>query len=103
MPKRRREAAARPCIIQLVGLARGLSHPFDGRYVVRYHPGPASMSAGQCLLVTTSDARKAKVYADAESAHAEWARVDPRAPVRPDGQPNRPLTAWTIEILPAPG
>lgn len=88
-----------PVVIQLVGLMNGQPHPLDGRYVKSYHPGPASMPLGQCLLLTTRHAAQAKFYASHAEAHAEWTRIDPRQPTRPnDGKPNRPLTAWNILI-----
>lgn len=91
-----------PVVIQLVSLVSGDPHSLDGTYVVQYHPGPTSMPHGHCLLRTTPDILKAKVYANAEAAHSEWTRVDNRRPVRPDGQPNRPMTAWNVVIQEAP-
>lgn len=95
-------APAGPVVIKLVGLVSGAGHPLDGQYVTRYHPGPPSMRPRECLLLTTRDVSRAKVYASALEAHAEWTRVDEREPVRADGQPNRPMTAWSIFILTAP-
>lgn len=50
----------------------------------------------------TFNPSRAKHYPDAAAAMAEWKRVSKTRPVRPDGQPNRPLSAFTIEIVPAP-
>lgn len=94
--------AVGPVVIQLDGLVSGAAHPLEGRYVWAYNPGPASMPLRQCLLMTTRDVRRAKVYASHQAAHAEWTRVDPREPVGPSGRPNRPMTAWNVSILPAP-
>lgn len=96
-------SSGRPVVIQLVALTDGKPHPYDGQYVLRYHPGPPSFARHTCLLVVTRDAAKAKVYGGHEAAHAEWTRVDPREPVRSDGRPNRPLTAWSVLFTPAPG
>jgi hypothetical protein len=50
----------------------------------------------------TTDPLQAKMYADAKEATAEWRAVSHVRPVRPDGKPNRPLTAFTVEIRPLP-
>lgn len=91
-----------PVVLQLVSLVSGDPHPLDGRYVKSFHPGPASMPLGQCLLLTTRHIGAAKVYASHVEAHAEWTRVDPRQPIGPNGKPNRPLTSWNVLIEHAP-
>jgi hypothetical protein len=76
----------------------GGPHLFDGQYVVDYDPSPPDMEPGACLLVCSPDLARAKRYPDLEAAWGDWKRVDWRAPVRPDGKPNRPMTAFTIEV-----
>lgn len=89
-----------PVVIRLVSLVRGGAHPLDGRYVMRYHPGPPSMPLAECLLVTTTDIHKAKVYRDVMEANEDYMRVDPRQPIRAyDGRPNRPMTSWSVEYV----
>lgn len=89
-------------VIQLVGLVNGDPHPLDGQYVRYYHPGPKAMARGECWLTTTRNPAYARVYPTKAAATEEYRRVDPRIPVRADGKPNRPMTAWTILVSPAP-
>ncbi len=50
----------------------------------------------------TDDPGRAMRFPSIEAAHACWTAVPRSRPVRMDGQPNRPLTAVTIEIATAP-
>lgn len=72
--------------------------PFDGQYVVEYDPSrPGTDPQGNpmlCHLVTTPDRDKA-LDLSPDQAIALW-RQDHG--LRPDGKPNRPLTAFTVEI-----
>ena len=92
-------------VIRLIGLANGEPSLADGEWVKEYNPSrdgtdPAGQAIG-CLLVTTSDPAQARLYGMAEVLDV-WNRVDARNPTRPDGKPNRPLTAYTVEITPPP-
>jgi hypothetical protein len=81
----------------LIGLAMGGESEFDGQYLVEYDPSRDGVSpAGQpmnCHLVTTDDYAKAPNFTIHKIADMLTA-VDPRDPVRPDGKPNRPITAY---------
>lgn len=90
--------------LKIVGLVGGLAFgpsPYDGEYVVEYDPGRNSKDPwGRemvCHLVTTPDPEKALELPSMEMFEL-WRLVDPRDPVRPDGKPNRPLTAFTVEM-----
>lgn len=89
-------------VIKLVGLAGGVRTAYDGQYIVEYDPDRTGCDPdGRPMLahvITTPDRTKAKRYADAGEAWADWSRVSRLWPRRPDGQPNRPLTAYTVEI-----
>lgn len=87
-------------VMMLVGLVNGQPHPFDKQYVVEYDPGPENMPQGECLLRVTKNIDLAKRFPSRTSAHEEWRRIDPRKPIRADGRPNRPLTAWSVFIQP---
>lgn len=50
-------------------------------------------------LKATRIVAHAKVFDDAHAALNFWRTVSPTAPVRPDGNPNRPLTAYTITLV----
>jgi hypothetical protein len=49
----------------------------------------------------TSDVAKAKRFPDVEAA-AYWKRQSRDRPFRPDGQPNRPLTAYNVTFEDVP-
>ena len=90
-------------MIQLLKLASGEEDPYEGCFVVEYEPAPMD-SRGRSLpggiLRVTRNPAEAKRFATAGDALAEWRRP---AGMRPDGRPNRPLTAWTVEIVPCDG
>jgi hypothetical protein len=49
----------------------------------------------------TADRDKAHKFASAAEAMAAWGAVSKTRPVRPDGRPNKPLTALSIHVEPA--
>lgn len=53
---------------------------------------------GAISLVT--DVAKAKRYESARDALDAYNAVSPAIPVRPDGEPNRPMTAFDVEMIP---
>lgn len=48
----------------------------------------------------TRDPAAALNFPDPGAAQAAWSGQSTLVPLRPDGKPNRPLTAYTIEVLP---
>ncbi len=93
-----------PLVVQIVGLVSGVPSSFDGKYLVEYDPERDGISPdGRPMvahIVVSSNKAEAKVFADLEEARACWAQVPKRQPVRRDGKPNRPLTAFTVTMLP---
>jgi hypothetical protein len=88
--------------IKLIGLVTGDDHPASGRYVVCYdaeeHRPDGGYDGG--YLATTGNPNMAKRFETAEAAWRYW-RSGPTCRchrTRPDGEPNRPLTAFTAEI-----
>jgi hypothetical protein len=81
-------------IIRLIGLANGNADPAQGMYVKHYDPAAFN---GRGNLVTTPDKDLAHRFPDAIAAAEYWRQSVGR---RPDGKPNRPLTAWTVDIQP---
>lgn len=55
------------------------------------------------LIVGTADPAWAKVFPSALAALDEWNRTSATQPVRPDGQPNKPLTAFSCAPRPLSG
>lgn len=95
------------CVIRIVGLVDGTPTDFDGQYIVEYDPSRSGTHPvkGEPMpvfhLVTTPDIRRATRFGGSEAADL-YRAVDGRSPIRADGQPNRPLTAFTADIEPAP-
>jgi hypothetical protein len=90
-------------VIKIIGLVNGGATAFDGQYLQEFDASrdgvePDSGREMMCHLVTTPDISEAKVFADVIEVHRLWVTVDEREPVRPDGQPNRPLTAFTVMV-----
>lgn len=50
------------------------------------------------LIDTTPDPAQAMAFQDAGEAMALWKQPSRTVPLRPDGKPNRPLTAITVTV-----
>ena len=90
-------------VMKIEGLINGGSTAFDGQYVVEYDPcrdgrEPETGRVMMCFLATTPDKNNASRFAGVSEARELWAAIDQRTPLRPDGKPNRPLTAFTVLI-----
>lgn len=95
-------------VIRLHGLVNGEPTPFDNQFVVEYDPSRNGVTLGNradwpvpCHLVTTPDISCATRFSAIQATQL-YGAVDERTPVRPDGRPNRPLTAFTVEFEAAP-
>jgi hypothetical protein len=84
-------------VMLLVELRSGDFHPHAGSYVLSYD---ADAESGRGRLTTTRDPGKAKTWPTSEDATKAWTVTSRTRPVRSDGRPNRPLTAWSVEIMP---
>jgi hypothetical protein len=51
-------------------------------------------------LFTTANINEAKKFADAAAASEFYLRQSTVLPLRPDGRPNRPFTAYTVSVEP---
>lgn len=92
------DTSTSPVVIRAIEYANyAMPCHFAGQYLAWYEPNG---SAGSPLAGFTDDITHAKVFPDAGAAIAEWNRVRTVDPVRPDGRPNKPLTAITITIEP---
>lgn len=85
--------------IKLIGLGSGGSSPFDGQYVKAYDPHKNGTDPNgremNCYLETTPNITDALIFPTAYEALEFWRQ---QVGLRPDGKPNRPLTAFTVEI-----
>lgn len=84
-------------LLKIIGLCNGAPSEFDGKYVAAYDPSyhPVGEEYDGGLLEVTDDPAKALQFATAGEAMGCWQRS---YGTRSDGKPNRPLTAWTVEI-----
>jgi hypothetical protein len=82
-------------VIRVIGLIAGRRSPHDGRFVVDYDPTPIACGEPP-VLVTTSDIEYARRFDSTVSALRFW-QMDSGL-LRDDGKPDRPLTAYTVEI-----
>lgn len=80
-------------VIKCHGLANGAVSGFEGQYLESYDPD------ADVPGVFTNDLARAKRYPDAVAALTEWRRVRTvGGGRRPDGEADRPLTAFSIEV-----
>lgn len=86
-------------LIRAVGFANGVPCPHEGQYLETFD---FEASGGRGYGTFTPHAERALQFATAGDAIAFWRTPSATVPTRPDGQPNRPLTALTVEIEDAP-
>jgi hypothetical protein len=79
----------------LIQAEGGFDAPEAGKYLRFFDP---DLHGGRGLITTTSDIGKARRFADAAEALLCWRQQSRRVPYRPDGKPNRPLTAFTVSF-----
>lgn len=105
VPAQARRTSAGPVVVKIIGMATGGPCPYDDQYLVEYDPErDGETPDGRPMIahiVTTDDPAEARHFADFREATECWKRVCERSPRRPDGEPNRPLTAFSVEFLPA--
>ena len=101
-------------VILLIGLIDGPPTHHDGRFLKAYDPwrveegildGSIPERGGFRLirtLETTDNPHEALRFTDGGAALECWRKVSPNRPIRPDGNSNRPLTAYSCEIVEAP-
>lgn len=94
-------------IIQIEGLADGRPSPHDGRYLKEYIPRPLELLSDASpvtddmrvmdasIIRSTADPHEARQFASFADAAECWKTS---VGMRPDGRPNRPLTAFTCQF-----
>lgn len=81
-------------VIKIIGSALGNVTPNDGHYVREYD---ARGNGGRGHLRVTADMQQARVFLTLTDAFNCYRSS---CGLRPDGKPNRPLTAYTVEFIP---
>lgn len=77
----------------------GPADPHIGEYLAAYDPDAHD---GRGRVTWTADPAQAMVFASGVDAWTCWRSTSTVQPLRPDGRPNRPLTAYTISVVAAP-
>lgn len=85
-------------VIKSEGLADGRPK-FNGQYLVSFDP---EALGGMGSFIWSPDIEQAKRFPTAAEAFEMWTAVPACRPTRPDGKPNKPLTAFTVTIEDAP-
>lgn len=86
-------------VLKLLTTVRGQVTEFDNSYLQSYDASyrlPGGEYEGG-LLEVTQDINQAMRFENAAAALNKW-QESCRA--RPDGEPDAPLTAWSIEVVP---
>ena len=86
-----------PFVLQVMDLG-----PTEGQYLewfdLEAHGPMGPYPTGQVSFTPTLE--RALRFDTAALALETWKRQSRKAPLRPDGEPNRPLTAFTMAIVP---
>lgn len=90
----------RRLVLQLVEWADGTAHAHAGRYLE--DSDVETVFTDQQWMRLTTDRGQAKTFTDVLSALLYLRRSPVNQPLRDDGLPNRPLTAYTWECLEVP-
>jgi hypothetical protein len=85
--------------ILVVEFADGTPCPHANQWLERFNH---EAYGGQGYGEFTPDPAKAKRFVDSAAAMDFWRKQSRVRPKRPDGKPNRPLTALTVIIEPLP-
>jgi hypothetical protein len=84
-------------VVLITGAADGTPTPHDGRYLVAWNP---HTEYGALELTSTDRRIEAYRFFRPVEVLFQWQMVSNVEPWRPDGQPNRPLTGITIQVVP---
>ena len=81
--------------IFLIGNTIGIPTALDHTWLREYDP---DAHGGRGVIRGTKNRAEAMQFAEAGDAMKLWRAQSRVRPLRPDGRPNRPLTAYTIEV-----
>ena len=82
-------------VIRAVAFANGSRCPHEGQWLKSFNH---EAFGGQGHAVFTDDPDEALKFASNAAAFEFWCPQSETKPLRPDGRPNKPLTALTVEI-----
>lgn len=86
-------------VLQIMGVAGAQLHGDDptGQFVIELNP---DAHGGRGLLRASFDITEARRFSDVGEAIEYWRAVPQARPLRPDGKPNRPGTAYHMQVTP---
>jgi hypothetical protein len=84
-------------VLRVIARADGMPDSNVGRFVRGFDP---DYLQGRGLLVTTEHRHRAHRFDTNAAAFTFWQQESRVQPIRADGKPNRPLTAYTMSIEP---
>lgn len=82
-------------LMRILGAANGSSDIIDGYWLMSYDP---DADDGVGRVIGTTRREEAMRFPNMGAAMALWKKTSSVRPLRPDGKPNRPLTAFTVSI-----
>lgn len=83
--------------LKILGLADGRATIHDGQYLVdSAHEGLVAD------LLTSPSLEQAKKFPTVLDALEYWFEDNPDLPIRPDGEPNKPRSAYNIQTINVP-
>jgi hypothetical protein len=82
-------------VLKIIGFPSGELCGCADQYVRQFDPDAHD---GRGDLITTRDKSKALKFPSMREAMALWKQQSKVQPLRGDGRPNRPLTAFTVEV-----
>lgn len=84
-------------VIKIVEVAAdGIVSGFENSYIKSFKPYWNEDGFGEGKLSVTKDRAEALQFKDIKEAFDFWNQQSPTVPMRPDGKPNKPLTAFTV-------
>lgn len=89
----------KPVGIKCVAMAAGGRQGPAGAWLKSYDP---EAFRGRGSAEWTDDPTEALVFTEPVEAFRYWKQTSRTRPYREDGRPNRPLTAFTIEVVAVP-
>lgn len=83
-------------VIKILGYADGRTCSIAGGYVKNFDVDGAN---GLGVVLVTHDVEEAWRFENNTEAFQLWNKQSTVKPIRSDGMPNKPLTAYTVELL----
>lgn len=83
-------------LLRIVCCAAGMPDKLEGQYLRYFDPDGHD---GMGTIICTEYKHEAMNFIDAHAALTLWRKQSTVRPLRDDGRPNRPLTAYTCELV----